>query len=370
VRGVEVPQSPRLYRTLAEKAYEGLIYSGHIADTILFGETAPEGQDSPAHQATPDFYTPMTPIPFLRDLYCLSPRYRPLRGRAAQALGCPATGSVRMFVERYPVLFRATGYAHHPYDFKHAPTYNWPDANAAPLADTGRLERFLDHALAAYGVHRRLPVYFTEYGYETNPPNPHARISPAQQAAYLNESDYIAWANPRVQEVAQYELFDAPPDHRYKPSQYDYWDTFQTGLLYLNGTPKPAYGAYRMEIWVPHPRFHPGARTFIWGDARASNRATGSQPVSVRFRAGTRGPWRTLTVLRTVPGYGFVTGSVRLPGSGEVKLVWFGPRGGAQSRVVTVTGWRPAPRGRSAPAAGRRGRGPGRPRAAAPRTGR
>jgi hypothetical protein len=337
VGGHEVPQSPRLYRQLADAAYDGLYFSGHAQDTILFGETAPEGHDSPAHQSTPDFYTAMTPIPFLRDLYCLSGRYRPLQGSAAQALGCPASGSAAAFVQANPVLFEATGFAHHPYDFKHSPTYNWPDPNGAPLADLGRLERFLNRALSAYGVHRSLPIYFTEYGYETNPPDPHQVVSPAQQAAYLNESDYLAWRDPRVLSVAQYELYDAAPDPRYRPSQFDYWDTFQMGLLFHNGAPKPSYAAYRMEIWLPHPSFARGQKTFIWGLARATDRQTSAQPIAIRWRAASGGPWRTIAVVDASAGYGYLTDSVRLPGSGQVKLVWFAKSGGFQSRTVTVT---------------------------------
>ena len=93
------------------------------------------------------------------------------------------------------------------------------DAEFAPLADLGRLEQALDRSVAAYGVTRRLPIYLTEYGYETNPPNPFRGVAPATQAAYLDEAEYLAWRDPRVRTLSQFLLRDSRPRPRLPAGQ-------------------------------------------------------------------------------------------------------------------------------------------------------
>jgi hypothetical protein len=321
IKGREVAQSPRLYRDLVRAGYQGLYYTGHGSnrDTVLFGELAPEGYE------TPGFYTAMTPLPFLRDLYCVNNSYRPLRGTAATALGCPKSGSRKQFVAANPALFQATGLAHHPYYFFHPPSYSATDPNFAPLADLGRLERTLDRSLHAWGVRRQLPIYLTEYGYQTRPPDPYQDVSPAQQATYLNEADYMAWRDPRVRSVAQFLLFDSAPDTRYTPKDFAYWDTFQTGLLYLNGTPKPAFTAYAMPIWIPSAKFARGARVFVWGELRAAphNRR---QSARIQWRSA-KGSYRTLATVSTSSIRGYLTARVRPPGTGLIRIAWTSARG-------------------------------------------
>ena len=324
--------APRLYRQLVNYAWYGLYLSGHIgSDTVLIGETAPEGYEQPG------FYTAMTPLPFLRQVYCVDGRDRPLRGTAAQTAGCPTKGPVANFVNSNPLLFSATGFAHHPYYFFHAPWYGGGDPNFVPLARIGRLERFLDGTFRTYGVHRRIPLYFTEYGYQTNPPDPYQVVTPDEQAAYLNEADYMAWRNPRVRSVAQFLLYDAAPNPLYKPGQFGYWDTFQTGVLFPGGRPKPAYYSYRMPIWIPNPRARPGQLLFVWGQVRPADQMA-PQRVVVEWRPATRGRYRQIGLARTGADTGYLTARVRLPGSGYVKLAWRSPSGTVlHSRPVGVT---------------------------------
>ena len=331
IHGREVAQSPRLYRRLANSAYYGLFFSGHARDTILIGETAPEGYDQ-----TAGFYTALTPMPFLRDVYCVDAGLRPLRGTAAEQQGCPTKGTTADFVKHNEALFRATGYAHHPYYFFHAPSYSAPDPNFVPIANLGRLTRFLDGTFRTYGVHRRIPVYFTEYGYQTRPPDPYQTVTTAEQAAYLNEADYMAWQNPRVRSVAQFLLYDAAPDPRYTPHQFGYWDTFQTGVLFANGSPKPSLFAYRVPIWIPHPAARLGSSTFVWGQVRPAD-SLGSQPVQILWRPASGGGYRTIGTAHTTAFTGYVTANVHLPGTGYVKLSWSGPGGVLRSRPAAVT---------------------------------
>ncbi|MGI8428689.1 MAG: hypothetical protein ACR2OB_05160 [Solirubrobacteraceae bacterium] len=327
----QVPNSPRLYREYVQAAFTGLKQSGHLSgrDTVMIGELAPEGY------TTPGFYTAMTPMPFIRALYCLDNRSRPLQGGGARALGCPPHGSRRAFVKANPGLFTATGFAHHPYYFFQPPGKSSPDQNFAPLANLGRLERGLNAAFSAYGVHRQIPLYLTEYGYKTKPPNPYTPFSPTQQAEFINQADYMAWRDPRVRSVSQFLLYDSAPDSRFPRSDPRYWDTFQTGLQFAGGKHKPAYAAYRMPIWIPSPRIHRGAAMFVWGQLRAAAHNT-LQRAQVQWRRP-GGAYRTIARVSTRNRESYLTINVRPPGTGEIRIAWRSPRVGVLvSRSVSV----------------------------------
>ncbi len=329
VNGKEVAQSPRIYRGLVEAGYYALYLTGHAKDTFLFGDTAPEGNTEG------DATAAMDPGIFLRDLYCVGSHDRRLTGTAAQELGCPTSGTTKAFVKANLGLFMATGFAHHPYDFTNSPTTNLPDANEMPLADIGRLQSLLKAVFKTYDIHRNLPLYFTEYGYESKPPDPHRGVPLATQAAWLNESDYMSWRDPDVRSVAQFLLYDAAPNPDYQPNQYDYWDTFQTGLLYLNGTPKPSFDAYRMPIWIPNTHFTAGTRTFIWGQARPAD-ADKSATISIQWKPS-KGSYKTLgTVTTGKASSGYFTDSLKLPGNGYVRTTWKTSFGTLHSRAVPV----------------------------------
>src|SRR3954447_1289900 len=99
VRGVVVPVAADIYRSLARQALAALAVTGHGADQILLGETAPVGRTT-----GPLATRPSAPQFFLRELFCLDARGARLRGPTARARGCVP----------YPRL-KVSGYAHHPY---------------------------------------------------------------------------------------------------------------------------------------------------------------------------------------------------------------------------------------------------------------
>jgi hypothetical protein len=350
--------APRLYRLYVAAGFAALRRTGHTpaTDTILVGELAPEGTEGTADE------TPIPPLSFLRALYCVGDSYQPLRGPQTGALHCPAGGSPSAFVKANPGLFDVTGFAHHPYSFFLAP--NVPigsDPNFAPLASLGALESALDRIFAAYGVHRRLPIYLTEYGYESKPPNPFRGVKPALQAAYLDEAQYMAWKDPRVRSMAQFLLVDSAPNTADKPGTIGYWSTFQTGLEYLGGRHKPAFAAYRLPIWIPQPTVARGAALFVWAMLRlapndttqqaevqwAAARVSGAPGAGGKGRArgsgagaegGRARTYRTLATVTTNDPDGFLTARVHVPGSGRVRVAWRSASGRTfHSRAVAVT---------------------------------
>jgi hypothetical protein len=310
-----------LYRGLAEAAYAALLRTGHGRDTILVGELAPEGAER-----TRRAEDPVPPIPFLEALYCVDRRWRALSGAPARALGCPVSGTAAAarFVGTHPALFAATGFAHHPYSFFLAPAATVSDPNFVPLSELGRLERALDAIFAAYRVHRRIPLYLTEYGYETNPPNPFRGVPPGTQAAYLDEAAYLAWRDPRVRALSQFLLVDSAPDRTYPRGSFGYWSTFQTGLVYRSGVPKPALYTFALPLVVPAPSFRRGGAVTVWGMLRAAPNDTG-QTALVQWSATGSQAWRTLARVTTRDPTGVLVARVTPPGSGAIRLAWTPP---------------------------------------------
>ncbi len=319
--GSAVAESAILYRAYVDAAFGALLETGHgpSTDTILIGELAPEGDEGHTYR------TPIPPIPFLRALYCVGPGDQPLTGAAAAALDCPPGGDASAFTAIDPGLFQATGFADHPYSFFLAPDVELADPNFVPLSDLGRLERALDAIFSAYGVARSLPLYLTEYGYETNPPNPYRGVTPALQALYLNEAEYMAWRDPRVRAMSQFLLYDAPPDRSYPPGSVGYWSTFQTGLLYADGVPKPSLAAYRLPIFVPDPVLGSSRRVLVWGRLRPSH-GDASRRAEIQWRAA-GGAFRTLATFIANDPSEVVSATVRVPGPGQLRLAWEAPAG-------------------------------------------
>jgi hypothetical protein len=319
--------APALYRDYADTAWTALSRTAHGSgrDTFLIGELAPEGCEPAGPCAFSGLNAPIPPIPFLRALYCVDSSYRPLTGAAAAKVGCPQGGDPAAFVADNPGLFKATGFAHHPYSFFLAPSASMSDPNFVPLSDLPRLEHALDAVFGAYGLGRRLGLYLTEYGYETNPPNPFRGVSPGTQSLYLNQAVYMAWHDPRVRALSQFLLYDSPPDPLFKAGTQGYWSTFQTGLLYQDGTVKPAYGSYRLPLYVSDQRAS-GGEVLAWAMLRPAPHNS-SQQAEVQWQPVSGGTFRTLATVGTHNPNGVLAVHVSVPGSGVLRVAWRSPSG-------------------------------------------
>jgi Cellulase (glycosyl hydrolase family 5) len=324
VNGQHAMESAALYRSYVDAAFSALEQTGHdpSRDTILVGELAPEGSARPNY----DYRNPIPPLPFLRALYCVDASFRPLSGAAAVAIGCPGSGGGAGFARAHPALFQASGFAHHPYSFFLAPSTSMPDPSFAPLADLGRLEQELDAVFRTYAVSRTLPIYLTEYGYETYPPNPWRGVSLRLQSLYLNEAQYMAWRDPRVRTMSQFLLYDARPDGRYPVGSQKYWSTFQTGLLFAQGHPKPSYASYRLPLFLPNPVLGTDGTVLMWGMIRPG--LTGAPPqVRIQWRSQSGGAYRTLITAIADQADQVFAVRVHVPGPGVLRLAWTSPGG-------------------------------------------
>jgi len=243
------------YRQLAASAIRALRAGGHGGDQVLLGETAPIGRTSGSLARRP-----IPPVEFLRKLFCLDSRGRRLSGGDARAHAC--SGYRRLSVD---------GFAHHPYQRGGSrPPAAPPQASGEiTISAPSRLRRLLTQAGRAARIPRSLPVYYTEFGFQTNPPDRIFGVRVALQADYVNQSDWMAYRDSSVRSVSQYKLVDEPV-----------LSSFQSGLRFIDGSAKPAYAAYRLPIWVTRS----GSNVRVYGQVRPAADST-PQEVEIQVQA-------------------------------------------------------------------------------------
>ncbi len=155
-----------------------------------------------------------SPLAFLRKVTCVNRQYRRVRR-------CP-----RM---------KADGYAHHPYDFAHAPSYRYPGGDNVTIGTLPRLTRALDRLQRSGALRRssggRMPVYLTEYGYFASG---RRALSSSTRSRYLRQAYSIALRNPRVKGHVQYLLLTLPRSSG---------SNFNTGLVSGHGERLTQYNA-------------------------------------------------------------------------------------------------------------------------------
>jgi hypothetical protein len=126
-------------------------------------------------------------------------------------------------------LRKFDAYAHHPYYGRktEAPTTR-PAPTAVTMANIGTL---VSEVTRLWGPRR---IWITEYGYQTNPPDPAFGVSYAKQAAYMRQAFDIARRNPRIDMMLWFLLRDEP--------NLGGW---QSGLLTRTGKKKPSFNVFR-----------------------------------------------------------------------------------------------------------------------------
>ncbi len=278
----------------------------------------------------------MVPLRFVRALYCVDTSFRPLTGTAATERGCPADAAgSHQFAAQHPGLFQAGGFADHPYpQGGNPPNFQTPDEpDYADLAALPNLESTLDRSYEAYGSHRQIPIYSTEFGYQTNPPEKIAHTTvPTLAAYYLNWAEYLTWRNPRLRSYDQFLLSDPPTANAA--------GGFATGLQFADHTPKAMYPAFRLPIFLPVTSASAGTALEVWGCARPAAYLQGAarHPVEIQFRAQGASQFTTVQSVPITDPHGYFDTRVTFTHSGGVRLAWTYPNGTQIfSRVTAVT---------------------------------
>jgi len=305
-----IPVAPIIYRDLYYAATGALREAGHADSAVFMGETAPLGGFEPRIR--------LWPKQFIRELFCLRPDLRPYTGLEARVRRCD--------VLRRNGPFRVTGWAHHPYTQKNPPTLRDRSGNSINMANIGDLPSLLDAVADRTGlIPKDLPVALTEAGWETMPPDPTRGVPLDRQSEFINRMQRLAYDHPRVIVDTQFILRDVVPRTIYRGRRNrlsQYWATWQSGLLFANGTPKPAYDAYLVPFDV-----RPGEGDLrFWGQVRFLA-PFAKQDIYLQFRPEGSTDWELGAGPITVESaLGFWERSVprRGPGTWRVALLFHG----------------------------------------------
>jgi hypothetical protein len=201
-------QSAVDYAKICNAVYGGVHATLAPAERVGCGVTAPRGNNNPSTARAS-----VSPLAFLR--------------------ACKKAG-----------LKSFDAWAHHPYYAgpSDQPTTKPVTAKGAPATAVtlGNISDLIREVTRLYGNKR---IWITEYGYQTDPPDPLFGVSWAKQAAYLTQAFSIARKNPRIDMMLWFLLKDEP--------RLDGW---QSGLVTITGRKKPAYTAFMKMAAAVTPR--------------------------------------------------------------------------------------------------------------------
>jgi hypothetical protein len=298
------------YRKLVEKAYPAMKQADPAAQ-VLIGALAPAGASGRAANSR------TRPLEFLRAMTCVDTRLRPIRGgKLCSGFKAP----------------QGDGYAHHPHGGVRSPLSRG-GGDDVRIADTPKLLKTLDTIQRAKRIRngtsftKKFDLYYDEYGYQTNPPDPYVGVTLANQALWLQQGAYLAWREPRVKLLVQYLWLDDPIGKSgNRAKDYGSW---QSGLIFFDGRKKPALQSFPHPFWVDLPA---GSRTAtVWGQVRPG----GSAKVTVERR--TSGGFATLRET-TTNANGYFRFSTPVSGKTSFRYRYVNPEGRTTtSATMTVT---------------------------------
>jgi hypothetical protein len=178
---------------------------------------------------------------------------------------------------------RFDAYAHNPYPLSPQET---PSSGACGYCTTvtlATLSRLISKLDGNFG---KKPIWLTEYGYQTNPPDRNFGVSWAKQAQFVSESALRAYQLPQVTVLIHYLYRDEP--------DLGAWQSgFQTGA----GKIKPSFDAFRLPFAAYSAK---NGKTNLWGQVR-----TGSGIRTYLLQQLVGGRWKTLGGTRHTTSAGF-----------------------------------------------------------------
>jgi hypothetical protein len=253
-RTFAVPVSPSLYVSRALNPAYGALHAASAANKVAGGVTSP--------RKTP---TGMSPLAFLQGM------------RAAHA--------------------RLDAYAQNPYAIGRGETpYR---ATCSDCFTMAKLPEIRQAVTRAFGPK---PLWLTEYGYQTNPPDRLLGVSYALQARYLGEAALRVWRQSGVTVLIQFLVRDEP--------SVGGW---QSGLFSVGGEPKLAYHAFALPLAEVS---RSGTRTVLWGQVRP-----GSGRRAYVLQRRLNGRWVALGGTRRTDASGTFSRTVTLPAGSSVRIV-------------------------------------------------
>ena len=269
-RTFAVPVSPRLYvQRVLDPAYASL-HRASGANRVAGGVTSP--RQTPTGMAPQAFMQGMAAAHAHLDAYAQNP-YPESRGESPAHTPCPGCGAFTMAV----------------------------------------LPTIRAYVTRYFGASKQL--WLTEYGYQTNPPDRLLGVSYALQARYIGAAALRVWQQPGVTVLIQFLMRDEPS-----------LGGWQSGLLTVNGSAKPAYRAFAVPLAEVS---RSGSRVSLWGQVRPGS---GRRPYVIqRYQDG----WQAVGgTMRTAAG-GTFQRTVTLAAGTRIRI--WSPQTGQASSPLTIS---------------------------------
>ncbi|HVS84746.1 MAG TPA: hypothetical protein VHD91_03870, partial [Gaiellaceae bacterium] len=245
------------------------------------------------------FSNPVSPSLYVKRL--LNPAYANLHAASrANKVAGGVTSPRRTSSGISPLTFMAgmakahahlDAYAQNPYPGSPRETPDYDPCTHCETFTMARLSEIRRDVTHYFGFK---PLWLTEYGYQTNPPDRLSGVSPLKQAAYLDQAALKVWQASGVTVLIQFLIKDEPGV-----------GGWQSGLISAKGTQKPAFRAFALPL-VQLSRS--GNRVTVWGQVRPGHgvrtyflqRWNGKRWVTIGSRAKT---YPSGTLIRKISGY-------------------------------------------------------------------
>ena len=263
-KGICSPRSPEIYRGIFNGAAPA-IRSADKGAAVYAGALAARGHEPDESDDS------LAPVAWLRAFGCLDRQGDADRGSASCDSFEPSA---------------IDGLAYHPDQRAGAPGKQLSNTLEAGLGDSARLTRVLDAmqltggAINAADSAAPINLYYSEWGYQTNPPDIFSGVTLANQSRWLQEGAKIVYSQPRVKLLSQYLWRDEPV--RDLGQGVDAYSGGQSGLYGFDGIAKPAAVSFPNPFWVTSLSGSRSAK--LWGQVRPG----GAHSVSIERRIGQR----------------------------------------------------------------------------------
>jgi hypothetical protein len=208
---------------------------------------------------------------------------------------------------------RLDAYAQNPYPVSRGETPTRAVCSSCGYLTMARLATIRADVTHYFGAK---PLWLTEYGYQTNPPDRLLGVSYAQQAAYLGQAALRVWQQSGVTVLVHFLVRDEPS-----------LGGWQSGLFTVGGTAKPAYHAFALPLAQVSRH---GASATLWGQVRPG---AGRRAYVVQRAVGNA--WRAVGSAARTDSGGTFTRTVALPPGARVRL--WAPAIGWASPALTLS---------------------------------
>jgi hypothetical protein len=253
------PVSGSVYRGMVN-AVADAVHAVDPENLVVAGDLDPFGHPKSKKQK---WYS-VAPLAFMRSLLCLSKGTHP-----HATCHDPA---------RFDV------WSHHPYTFG-GPFGHAKNPDDVELGDLPRMRALLKAGVRLHHVVSALPVQFwvTEFGWDTNPPRPHA-ASLALAARWTAESLHQMWLSG-ISLVTWFLLEDYPSPSPYQSGLYFHASSLENALA------KPSLTAFRFPFVAYLGKTK--KTVSVWGRDATSDKET----ATVQLRHGKSGRWRSVALI-------------------------------------------------------------------------